>query len=306
MELSTTLFKYKGLTHPDSVRLILLQPSNSHSTDLYCSFLHTTLWQCDRDLIDHYTALSYVWGDPKNTGFIFVHGIRVTITATLEAALRDLRDPARILLVWADALCIDQSNLTERASQVGLMAQIYATAHHTVVHLGSLTDKAEMVLRAAPSNTWGDISNELTSDQLIEMAEISLLKASWFTRVWIFQELVLSKALLSQAFGTLSKNRGSSLASWAPDWCLPGPNLAPMYYQSPIVLDEPIKDHEIAHFIPNEKPPTLAILGYEVDTIRDCSLVLPYSLQPNQERRATYQENCSGLSISLQSGLLGV
>jgi hypothetical protein len=96
-------FRYGSLTEPDSFRLILLQPSSSHRAALQCTLLHTTLSQCDRDIIDHYTALSYVWGDPNKTGSIYVDGHNFTITATLEAALRDLRDPSRVLRIWADA-----------------------------------------------------------------------------------------------------------------------------------------------------------------------------------------------------------
>ncbi|KAG4441693.1 hypothetical protein IFR05_002827 [Cadophora sp. M221] len=145
---------------------------------------------CDRDIIDQYTALSYVWGDPSNTSSIYVDGTLVTITATLSAALRDLRDASRVLRIWADALCIDQSNLTERASQVGLMAQIYSIAHHTVIHLGPLTSAAETVLQAAPSNTSGVISE---CHDIVRIAEENMLQAVWFTRVWVFQELVLSR-----------------------------------------------------------------------------------------------------------------
>lgn len=145
-------FKYRSLTEPDSFRLILLQQNSTCDADLQCTLLHTTLSQCDRDIIDHYTALSYVWGDPNQTGYIYVDGHRFTITATLEAALRDLRDPFRVLRIWADALCIDQSNLAERSSQVGLMAQIYSTAHLTVIHLGPLTKSYETIL-ALPLQT---------------------------------------------------------------------------------------------------------------------------------------------------------
>jgi hypothetical protein len=134
-ELSTSSFKYKCLTQPDSIRLILLQLSISYDADLHCFLVHETLSRCDRGIIDHYTALSYVWGDPGNVRFIHIHGIRVAITATLEAAFQDLRDPTRVLHIWANAICIDQSNLTERASQVGFMAQIYSTAYHTVIYL---------------------------------------------------------------------------------------------------------------------------------------------------------------------------
>ena len=155
--------------------------------------LHSTISQCDREIIDHYTALSYVWGNPNETGSIYVDGCQVTITATLDAALRDLRDPSRVLRIWADALCIDQSNLDERNSQVGLMAQIYETAHHTVIHLGSLTESDQTVLRAAPSNTDGAQSSFSTTANLITLAENGVLKRVWFTRVWVFQELILSK-----------------------------------------------------------------------------------------------------------------
>jgi hypothetical protein len=186
-------FKYRSLTEPDSFRLILLQQDLAHDADLQCTLLHTTLSQCDRDIIDHYTALSYVWGDPTQTGYIYVDGHRFTITATLDAALRDLRDPSRVLRIWADALCIDQSNMAERSSQVGLMAQIYSTAHHTVIHLGPLTKSCETILRAAPSNTTGVQSNDSTTSDLVNLAENGLLRMPWFSRVWIFQELVLSR-----------------------------------------------------------------------------------------------------------------
>ena len=191
--IAPTSFRYRSLTEPDSFRLILLQPSSSHSTDLQSTLLHTTLFQCDGDIIDHYTALSYVWGDPTKTGSIYVDEHKFTITATLEAALRDLRDPSRMLRIWADALCIDQSNMTERNSQVALMAQIYSIAHHTVIHLGSLTESYEIILRAAPSNTTGVVSNEIPIDDLAGLAATSLLRLPWFSRVWIFQELVLSR-----------------------------------------------------------------------------------------------------------------
>jgi Heterokaryon incompatibility protein (HET) len=193
MDVGASSFEYRALEHPDSIRLILLQPAISHDADLQCSLLHTTISHCDRDIIDKFTALSYVWGDTKDIGFIYVEQTLVTITSTLEAALRALRDPTRVLRVWADALCIDQSNFEERASQVGLMARIYTTAHHTIIYLGPLNDKAEMVLHAAPSNSSGKVRDDLTNDDIIKLAEESLLKAPWFTRVWIFQELVLSR-----------------------------------------------------------------------------------------------------------------
>ncbi|CZT07850.1 related to heterokaryon incompatibility protein (het-6OR allele) [Rhynchosporium agropyri] len=187
---SSKVLEYETLSKADSFRLLLLQPSRSHDSDLYCEILHTTLSHCDRDIIDQYTALSYVWGDPSKKGSVYVNGTLVTITANLGAALRDLRDESRVLRIWADGLCINQSSLAERASQVNLMDQIYSVADHTVIHLGSLTLEAETILKAARSNTSGVI---IHPEDIVKIAEQNMLRAVWFTRVWVFQELVLSR-----------------------------------------------------------------------------------------------------------------
>jgi Heterokaryon incompatibility protein (HET) len=188
---------YRSLLYADSFRLLLVQPAAALEADLECSLLHTTLSECDYDLIDPYTALSYVWGDITHTGMIRIDGHDVTVTATLEAALRDLRDGIRVRRVWADALCIDQSNIAERNQQVALMGRIYSTAHHTVIHLGTLTKEADRVLRAISPGLGGVNCDALSEDEdgasVVELAQHDLLTRPWFTRVWIFQELVLSK-----------------------------------------------------------------------------------------------------------------
>lgn len=187
-------FKYRPLTEPDSFRLILLHPFSSAAPHIQCTLLHTTLSLYDHEIIDHYTALSYVWGDARQTRQIFVDGHQMTITATLEAALRDLRDDARILRVWADAVCIDQSNVEERNKQVRQMGRIFSTAHHTVIYLGPLTTPVNMVLRAAPSKSSNMPARlEAGVTEIARAAEDDLLGRPWFNRVWVFQELVLSR-----------------------------------------------------------------------------------------------------------------
>ncbi|KAF8855643.1 HET-domain-containing protein, partial [Acephala macrosclerotiorum] len=184
-------FQYQPLTEHDSFRLILLQPASSKSQDLHCTLEYTTIAHCDREIIDHYTALSYIWGDPTKQGRILIDGTSVVITESLDAALRDLRDEKRVLRIWADALCINQQDLEERGTQVKLMGHIYSTAHHTVIHLGS-AEANEKLLTTIPSNTSGTLTNFVSSDDLIKTAENTLLKLPWFSRVWIFQELLLS------------------------------------------------------------------------------------------------------------------
>lgn len=107
-------YEYSPLAEHDGMRLLLLSPAADPSAELCGSLLHTTLAVCSYDILSCYTALSYVWGDPAPVESIVIDGTNVNITANLSAALRDIRDPDRTHRIWADALCIDQSNIGER------------------------------------------------------------------------------------------------------------------------------------------------------------------------------------------------
>ena len=90
-----------------------------------------------------FEALSYVWGEPTSSHYLQV---RLTsestapntlrITRSLYNALRDLRDNDGQRCVWADAVCIDQSNATERESQLQMMDKIYSRAAKVVTYIG--------------------------------------------------------------------------------------------------------------------------------------------------------------------------
>ncbi|KAK1457836.1 HET domain-containing protein [Colletotrichum melonis] len=185
----------------DAFRLLLLEPSAARADQLRGSLRNTTLAECDYDLIDPYTALSYVWGTSERACRIrLVDGggreHLFAITASLDDALRDLRDPTRVRRVWADALCIDQDNVDERNAQVRLMGQIYSTAHSTVIHLGHLTpDVAEVfsVPREFAPEPGTDNGESTAVAAIGEGGPWSLLSKTWFERVWVFQELVLSR-----------------------------------------------------------------------------------------------------------------
>ena len=87
---------------------------------------------------DRYITISYTWGDAEivPNRLIRCNGRLTSISENLFTALRTLRLRDHPILLWADALCINQNDAAERTRQVGLMAEIYRNSKETVIWLG--------------------------------------------------------------------------------------------------------------------------------------------------------------------------
>ncbi|KAK3382546.1 heterokaryon incompatibility protein-domain-containing protein [Lasiosphaeria ovina] len=123
---------YKPLERPTSIRLIELLGSARANSPLRCRIRHA-----DLDDSPGYNALSYVWGDESDPGAICCDGVPLPITRSLEAALRHLRLPGKALVLWADAICINQRDTTgEKEVQIPLMGRVYSQAAEVLIWLG--------------------------------------------------------------------------------------------------------------------------------------------------------------------------
>lgn len=77
-----------------------------------------------------YLAISYTWG-PQILKTIDITSVdyqgnnTFEVTASLEEALRYLRQNNTSVCAWADALCINQADEIEKTEQVRLMRDIY-------------------------------------------------------------------------------------------------------------------------------------------------------------------------------------
>jgi len=200
MDLEQT-YQYTRLQETGAIRLIILQPSPKFESALQCTLIHTTLAECNDDIVEHYVALSYVWGNPNDRRRILIDGKPLWITVSLDSALRHIREQNRVVRMWADGICINQDDIEDRNQQVRLMGDIYSHAKHTIIFLGPSSSETDWLLGFIRSQKLSTTMDEQTLiiaySELLEhgverIAENQLLAQPWFTRVWVLQELVLS------------------------------------------------------------------------------------------------------------------
>lgn len=193
-------YDYQPIPWLEDIRLIELHPSLDIASPLQCTLRCTTFRRCEDDMVEKYSALSYVWGHPARVSDITIDGKALGITASLDAALRHMRDPTRQRLIWADAVCINQEDVEERNGQVKQMALVYLHAHHTVIYLGESTPEVDQLFRTLQQQ--GYINNHLRRQRKIRQQVLQrfengrarryILSLPWFKRVWVLQELVFS------------------------------------------------------------------------------------------------------------------
>ena len=177
------------------IRLLHLKPSLELQEQPQCCLETVSLHDNP-----HFEALSYVWGDPSQTRLIRLENREWYATVNLEAGLRYLRSPSEDIVIWVDALCIDQSSVEERNSQVLLMKTIYSNATQVKVWLGeptSRSDDALAILEHMGRNIpFRDI--RLHGKRLsYKHAKYSneLVNRPWWNRVWVQQEYSLAKGV---------------------------------------------------------------------------------------------------------------
>jgi hypothetical protein len=92
-------------------------------------------------------ALSYVWGDPTKSHEIWIDGKRFAITRNLYLALRSMQSGVTgTMHVWADAVCINQEDNSEKSAQIQLMREIYQSASEVRIWLGVGTPETKRCL----------------------------------------------------------------------------------------------------------------------------------------------------------------
>ncbi|KAH8742513.1 heterokaryon incompatibility protein-domain-containing protein [Diaporthe sp. PMI_573] len=174
-----------------------------------------------------YAALSYVWGDEKDTAPIVINGRRRQITANLASALWAFSRQGRFedgFKLWVDSICINQADWDERARQLRRMRDIYGNAWAVIAWVGDEVFRSSLAIQLIQ-----DLSalSEAQCGPLIEAALSSepeyLGKGCWlalqeiidrpyWSRLWIIQEMIMGASATWITCGTVSIDWASFVA----------------------------------------------------------------------------------------------
>lgn len=97
-------------------------------------------------------------------------------------------------VLWIDAICIDQNNISEQTDQVRHMKHIYTSADRVLIWLGSSDADIDVVMRALREQA---VSGLLfpPNDEMIVVALRAgiekLVMKLWFYRIWTVRELLV-------------------------------------------------------------------------------------------------------------------
>ncbi|KAI5464360.1 heterokaryon incompatibility protein-domain-containing protein [Mariannaea sp. PMI_226] len=200
-------YVYSTLPHPDSLRILRIEPGTTEKLMLRVE----TIRLCDTSR--PYDALSYVWGREPQYVQVSTPDGTLQVRKNLCDALYCLRLADKPRYVWADAICINQEDTTERGQQVGLMRKIYKRAATVQIWLGKEDmDEAPIAFSIArgvvcngqcnglhgPVEGVGTASHQDCPPPPLDSPLWStighLYSNLWFWRVWCIQEVALASS----------------------------------------------------------------------------------------------------------------
>ncbi|EQB58074.1 hypothetical protein CGLO_01724 [Colletotrichum gloeosporioides Cg-14] len=131
-----------------------------------------------------YIAISYTWGPPVPKLPVVINGFRMRVHFNCWYALWQMRHHGHMndTKFWIDSLCINQSNDKEKGHQVAMMGDIFSFASSTAASLGT-------------GDSLGNVREILASEDNYEIDKLRdrFDQLPYFDRVWIKQEIILSK-----------------------------------------------------------------------------------------------------------------
>ncbi|KAF2823700.1 HET-domain-containing protein [Ophiobolus disseminans] len=188
---------------PGEIRLLTIDWS-SHSRAI-----HLTTQSLDLSITPYFDVMSYVWGNAPVSIEVICNKGQLRVSPSTNEMLTHLRldrpNPDRPL--WIDAICINQEDEIEKASQIRLMQRIYRRASQVIIWFGPSIPETRAFMTDFPrvaelakiwrpkiwthdkfwrGEKWPPDYDHFWSELF------HLLNHDWFKRLWTFQEVVLA------------------------------------------------------------------------------------------------------------------
>ena len=185
---SSELYSGLELVHDDSIRLLTIVAGTSESA-LQCDLVVEQVSHVEGS----FDALSYTWDGDIDSQLVSINGHEVAVRRNLFSFLYSLRSHRDDVVVWVDAICIDQNNGQERSHQVQMMQSIYTRASCTRIWLGQEpTGLKDLIAHIPTQNQHKDACVTCDTGKPVTTL-LSLLHHRYWTRIWILQEVILAK-----------------------------------------------------------------------------------------------------------------
>lgn len=180
-------YEYHPL-EPRCIRILKLHPSSGGS-ELSGELIAVSI---DSEHVG-YDALSYMWGDPTPVATLSISGKALPLAENLATALRHLRYADKPLIIWADAICINQQDTTERENQIKLMRLIFRLADTVRIWINEPNiDERNVAVSALKDfrNAWKEDFEELGLDPSFWDPIAPIFSNPYWNRAWIQQEVL--------------------------------------------------------------------------------------------------------------------
>lgn len=248
----SSLYEYLPLKDlpDDTIRLLHIRPGAP------CERIACFLSTAQLSLQSKFAALSYEWGSEPASKEIELNEKQVWIRKNLWQCLIRLRDLEEPLVIWIDAICVNQNDIPERNQQVKFMNHIFKTARPVFGWLGE--DVGISVDAICPdfvddlrrfdfarfddlikqynkkdwqhTDTLPPLDDQEFKSKVIQLCSATTLlcQSHYWDRIWIVQEVLVAHDLILCYAG--QRLSWTELRSWSshmtPTQVWPSPNIA--------------------------------------------------------------------------------
>jgi len=176
-----------------NIRLVTLEDGDA-SESIKCNLQSHAL----DDECPAYVALSYAWGAKERYDDIQINGSSFPVGRNLWHFLNQMRMQGQDVILWIDAISIDQANVLEQNHQVQMMREIYTQACCVWVWLGeaddaTMSDVAMQYLETRVALNGKDFNPKKLWNARKAKAILRLCEKEYWRRIWIVQEVLLAK-----------------------------------------------------------------------------------------------------------------